>query len=491
MFLAAHDHDSAARAHLLDANGIDTGHLARTLARVMTPRRDFADLYLQSRVGENWVLENGVVQRVSQSFDDGFGLRAVTGERTAFAYSEQIDADALGRAADVVVSMNDEGASACAPKRIGSARGDRDTSVHACYAPVDPTRDISARHKVDLLHRLEHYVRAFDPCIVGVYATLQISFERIAVMNTDERLAFDVRPLTMLYVRVVAARGGRTEAAAGGFGGRYGADRFDDDRLRALAERLGRSAVMKLEAGAAPSGELTVVLASGWPGILLHEAVGHGLEADFIHRRASVFSGRVGEQVTARGITIVDDGSMHEQRGSLNLDDEGTPTRETTLIEDGVLCGAMHDLKSARLMGCAPTGNGRRQSFSSLPMPRMTNTYMKSGQHDPQEIVESVKQGLFVQDLSDGQVDTVSGQFVFNASLAYLIENGRITRPVVGATLIGNGLETLRRVSMIGNDAALDPGVANCGKSGQSVPVCVGQPTLRVDGVTVGGTHAN
>lgn len=492
MSLDTADRFALARTRLVEANGIDLAHLEGALSRAMRPRDEQADVFLQYRSSEGWSLENGVVKRVNMSIDEGFGLRTVCGDSTAFAFSESIDSASLNHAARSVASM-EAGEQAIDAKRATAVERSNAASTTGSfenrYLSDDPIASLGPEHKLALLHRLDRLTRGVDDCVVRVFASLSASHEWMLVMDETLRTSADVRPQSSLHLRVVVERAGRTESASSGIGGRYGVDRFDEAALDALARRVVSTALAKLDAGAAPSGELTVVLAPGWPGILLHEAVGHGLEADFIQRGSSVFSGKFGEQVTAPRITIVDDGTLHEARGSLSLDDEGHPGENTVLIENGVLRGFMQDRKSARLTGARQTGNGRRESFARLPMPRMTNTYMRNGAHEPGEIVESVKNGLYVRDLSDGQVDIVSGNFVFNASLAYLIENGRITRPVSGATLTGNGLQTLRKVSMIGNDLALDPGIAVCGKAGQAVPVCVGQPTLRIDGITVGGTR--
>jgi TldD protein len=362
------------------------------------------------------------------------------------------------------------------------------TVANALYVPHDPIASLPADAKVKLLERLEGFARALDSRVVQVMASLAGEYEVVLVAGSDGRLAADIRPLVRCSVSVIVEENGKREQGGSGGGGRFDFGYFDDEILQRYAKEAVHQAITNLHADPAPAGQMTVVLASGWPGILLHEAVGHGLEGDFNRKGSSAFSGRLGQRVAAKGVTVIDDGTIADRRGSLNIDDEGNPTQRNVLIEDGILKGYMQDSLNARLMGVAPTGNGRRESFAHLPLPRMTNTMMLAGEHDPQEIIKSVKKGIYAANFGGGQVDITSGKFVFSMSEAYLIEDGKVTRPIKGATLIGNGPDALTRVSMIGNDLRLDPGVGTCGKDGQSVPVGVGQPTLRIDGLTVGGT---
>ena len=474
---------ATARSLLLEPWGLDESHLARALSEIHAHKVDYADLYFQYSCSEGWSLEEGIVKTGSFSIDQGVGVRAVSGEKTAFAYSDSLSESALMSSARAVRTIARQGAGR---RRIDGPPDGRRT----LYAPVNPVDSLSAPDKVALLERVERMARAADPEVIQVMAGLAAEYDVILVAGSDGRLVADVRPLVRLSVTVIAERHGRREMGSGGGGGRTGLAYFTDEVLEGYVRRAVHEARVNLEARPAPAGQMTVVLGSGWPGILLHEAVGHGLEGDFNRKGSSVFSGRIGERVASRGVTVVDDGTLANRRGSLNIDDEGNPTQCTTLIEDGVLKGYMQDAMNARLMGVASTGNGRRESYAHLPMPRMTNTYMLAGEHDPQEIIASVGKGLYAVNFGGGQVDITSGKFVFSASEAYLIENGKVTRPVKGATLIGNGPDVLTRVSMVGNDLELDSGVGTCGKEGQSVPVGVGQPTLRIDGLTVGGTSA-
>ena len=409
------------------------------------------------------------------------GVRAVAGEKTAFAYSDDISFDALAAAAQATRAIARQGAS-------GSTRVARRAEARSLYLPNDPLGSLKDPEKVALLERLEKFARALDPRVTQVMASIAGEYEVVLVARSDGLRAADVRPLVRVSLQVITEQDGRREQGSGGGGGRFDYGYFTDDMLRDYAKKAVDQALINLNAQPAPAGTMTVVLGSGWPGILLHEAVGHGLEGDFNRKGTSAFSGRVGERVASPGVTVVDDGTLERRRGSLNIDDEGHPTQYNVLIEDGVLKGYLQDNLNARLMKVKPTGNGRRESFAHIPMPRMTNTYMLNGDKDPQEIIASVKNGLYAANFGGGQVDITSGKFVFSASEAYLIENGKVTAPVKGATLIGNGPDALTRVSLIGNDMALDSGVGTCGKEGQSVPVGVGQPTLRIDGLTVGGT---
>ncbi|HSH50016.1 MAG TPA: metalloprotease TldD [Halomonas sp.] len=473
-----------AAALLLAPGGLDLGSLDTGLGRALGPGIDYADLYFQRSWQEGWMLEDGEVKEASYSIDGGVGVRAMAGEKTGFAYSNQITADALaetGRTASGIVQSG---------RRLGSVPVAM-ASASARYGDEDPLSGLSAEDKVAMLKEADRIARAADPSISQVSASLSGVYEVVLVRSSDGTLAADVRPLVRFNVSVIAVKNGRRERGSAGGGGRYPMARLRDDRVaRRYAEEAVRQALVNLEAVDAPAGQMPVVLSSGWPGILLHEAVGHGLEGDFNRKGSSAFAGRMGERVSAPGVTVVDDATLEDRRGSLSVDDEGTPGQSTTLIEDGILTGYMQDKLNARLMGMAPTGNARRESFAHMPMPRMTNTYMRAGQDDPADIIKSVSRGLYAVSFGGGQVDITSGKFVFSASEAYLIEEGRITTPVKGATLIGNGPEAMSRVSMIGHDLELDTGVGVCGKEGQSVPVGVGQPTIKLDELTVGGTQS-
>ena len=471
-----------AESVLLTPFGLSEGDLARTFGNILSHRVDYADLYFQYARSEAWSLDEGIVKSGSFNIDQGVGVRALSGEKTTFAYSDDISAAALADAAGAVRAIASAGQTARAPLLQAQAQ------QAGLYLPQDPLASLSAEAKVALLERLEGFARAADPRVVQVNAGLAGEYEVILVAGSDGRLAADIRPLVRCSISVIVEEKGAREQGSAGGGGRFDFSYFDDAVLRRYAEEAVHQAVVNLKAEAAPAGQMTVVLGAGWPGILLHEAVGHGLEGDFNRKGSSAFSGRVGERVAAAGVTVVDDGTIAQRRGSLNIDDEGNPSQRTVLIENGILKGYLQDSLNARLMGVGPTGNGRRESFAHLPLPRMTNTMMLAGAHDPQEIIASVDKGIYAANFGGGQVDITSGKFVFSMSEAYLIENGRITRPIKGATLIGNGPDVLTRVSMIGNDLRLDPGVGTCGKEGQSVPVGVGQPTLRIDGLTVGGT---
>jgi len=471
-----------AESLLLTPFSLSETDLTRTFGQIMAHQVDYADLYFQYSRSEAWSLDEGIVKSGSFNIDQGVGVRALSGEKTAFAYSDDISAAALGDAASAVRAIAAAGQSGVLPALRASA------GARALYLPNDPLASLPADAKVKLLERLEGFARALDTRVQQVNASLAGEYEVILVAGSDGRLAADIRPLVRCSISVIVEENGRREQGASGGGGRFDFGYFDDEVLQRYASEAVHQAVTNLRAEAAPAGQMTVVLGSGWPGILLHEAVGHGLEGDFNRKGSSAFSGRIGERVAARGVTVIDDGTIADRRGSLNIDDEGNPTQRNVLIEDGILKGYMQDSLNARLMGVAPTGNGRRESFAHLPLPRMTNTMMLAGSHDPQEIIASVKKGIYAANFGGGQVDITSGKFVFSMSEAYLIEDGKVTRPIKGATLIGNGPDALTRVSMIGNDLKLDPGVGTCGKEGQSVPVGVGQPTLRIDGLTVGGT---
>ncbi len=478
------DNFSLATHSLLEPNGLRVDDLEKLLGELMGPAVDAADLYFQLVRHESWSLEDGIVKDGGHGIDQGVGLRAMSGEKTGFAYSDEILLPALGTASRAARAIARQGQS----RAVQAWRAESPAQL---YAPTDPLATLEDAAKVALLERVDKEARRQDPRVREVVVSLAGVHEVILVAGSDGTLAGDVRPLVRLNVSVIVEQDGRRESGFAGGGGRFGYGWLgEDDRALGFAREAVRQALVNLEAVPAPAGTMTVVLGPGWPGVLLHEAIGHGLEGDFNRRGTSAFSGRVGESVASPLCTVVDDGTLPDRRGSLTIDDEGTPTQCTTLIENGVLKGYMQDKLNARLSGTGSTGNGRRESFAHLPMPRMTNTYMLPGPHDPSEIIASVDNGLYASNFGGGQVDITSGKFVFSASEAYLIENGRITRPVKGATLIGNGPDVLTRVAMVGNDLALDEGVGVCGKDGQSVPVGVGQPTLRIDGLTVGGTSA-
>jgi TldD protein len=444
---------------------------------------DAADIYFQSSHSESWVLEAGIVKEGHHSIEQGAGVRAVSGEKTGFAYSDRLEIPVLFDAINNVKAITRQGQNAQVNLKAV------EQNARLLYPTLNPLKSLKDQQKIDFLKQIDSQTRALDSRIEEVIVSLSGVHEHILVANQDGHLLADVRPLVRLNVTVIVVENGKREQGSMGGGGRcdYGMF-FEQNTAMNYAREAVRQALVNLEAGEAPAGNMTVVLGAGWPGILLHEAIGHGLEGDFNRKGTSAFSGRVGERVASELCTVVDDGTLHGRRGSLSIDDEGTQTENTVLIENGILKGYMQDRLNARLMGVAPTGNGRRESYAHLPMPRMTNTYMLAGQHQPEEIIASVKNGLYAKNFAGGQVDITSGKFVFSASEAYLIENGKITRPVKGATLIGNGPDVLTKVSMVGNDLELDSGVGTCGKDGQSVPVGVGQPTLKIDGLTVGGT---
>jgi len=473
---------NVARDLILAPSGLDDRRLDRVFGEVLTHSVDFADLYFQLAHQESWSLEDGIVKDGSASIEQGVGVRALAGEKTGFAYSDEIVLPALeeaSRAARAIAAHGSE-------RRVAAWRSQ---SGHRLYLPADPAAALATPDKIAWLERVDREARRIDARVVHVSASLVAVHEVILIATSDGELAADVRPLVRFNVSVLVEQGGRREQGYAGAGGRYSlAELTDGERPLVLAREAVRQALVNLEARPAPAGTMTVVLGPGWPGILLHEAIGHGLEGDFNRKGTSAFAGRIGERVAAPECTVVDDGTLSRRRGSLNIDDEGTPTQCTTLIENGVLRGYMQDRLNARLMGAAPTGNGRRESFAHLTLPRMTNTYMRPGPHDPEEILRSVERGIYAVNFGGGQVDITSGKFVFSASEAYAIENGRLGAPLKGATLIGNGPDVLTRVAMVGNDLKLDDGVGTCGKEGQSVPVGVGQPTLKIEGLTVGGT---
>ncbi len=475
---------SLAETRLLLPAGLDASGLDRTFGTLLGPGIDFGDLYFQHIRRESWTVEDGIVKDGAHSIEQGVGVRAISGEKTGFAYSDDINSQALMTAAKSARAIARDGA-AHSPRALMPGGG------RALYAGVDPIDGLGNEAKVEALRRLDKLLRASDPRVQQVMVGLSGGVDTVLVARSDGILAADIRPLVRLNVQVIVEQDGRRESGFAGGGGRYAyAELFDGGKPEAWAREALRQALVNLEAIDAPAGVMPVVLGSGWPGVLLHEAVGHGLEGDFNRKGTSTYAGRMGQRVASPGVTIVDDGTLPGRRGSLNIDDEGMPSQCTTLIEDGVLVGYMQDSLNARLMGMQPTGNGRRESFAHLPMPRMTNTYMRAGTHDPEEMIRSVKRGLYAVNFGGGQVDITSGKYVFSATEAYLIEDGKVTAPVKGATLIGNGPETMQRVSMIGHDLALDQGVGVCGKDGQSVPVGVGQPSLLIDQITVGGTQA-
>jgi TldD protein len=472
-----------ARDVLLTPFGLDESHLLRAMGTMFDHKVDYADLYFQFTKSESWSLEEGIVKTGNFSIDQGVGVRAVVGDKTAFSYSDDISEAALLEAATATRTIARQGAG-----KIKLARQMQTSGGRSLYLPNDPLASLDATAKVAMLERLEKMARAKDPRVVQVMAGLAAEYDVVLVARSDGVMAADIRPLVRISLSVIVEQNGLREMGNSGGGGRLSYAMFDDALLEQYAGEAVHAALINLEARPAPAGLMTIVLGPGWPGVLLHEAIGHGLEGDFNRKGASTFAGRIGQRVAAAGVTVVDDGTLAHRRGSLNIDDEGNPSQCTMLIEDGILRGYLQDTMNARLMKMPVTGNARRESFAHLPMPRMTNTYMLGGDKDPGEILASVKHGIFAANFGGGQVDITNGKFVFSASEAYMIENGKITYPVKGATLIGNGPDVLNRVSMIGNDMRLDAGVGVCGKEGQSVPVGVGQPTLRIEEVTVGGT---
>ena len=471
--------------NLLYANHLSTEMLAQSLSLIGAHHVDYADIYCQRTAFESWHLDEGIVKSGSYQIDQGVGVRAVSGEKTAFAYADSLTEDAIRRAAQAVRVIGEAGNQT--PVRVPNA-------VSGCpsvYGAFDPIATLDSPQKVALLQKVEILARATDPRIVQVMAGLTCEHDMVYIARLDGKHAADIRPLVRLSLTVIAKQGERREQGSAGGGGRFDLAYFDDAKIQEYVNHAVKQALTNLESRPAPAGAMTVVLGSGWPGVLLHEAVGHGLEGDFNRKQTSAFSGLIGQRVAAKGVTVIDQGNIAERRGSLNIDDEGNETRRTVLIEDGILTGYMQDETNARLMGASPTGNGRRESYSAAPMPRMTNTFMENGTHEAEEIIASIDKGIYAVNFGGGQVDITSGKFVFSASEAWWVENGKLQYPVKGATIIGNGPEVLKHVSMIGNDSRLDTGIGVCGKDGQSVPVGVGQPTLRIDaGLTVGGSEA-
>jgi TldD protein len=472
-----------ARSVMLDPAGIGDELLTRALGTIREHRVDDADLFFETTRHEGWSLEEGIVKSGSFSIDQGVGVRAVCGEKSAFAYSDDLSEASLMDAARTVRSI-----AASGQQRKVRVRAARTARSRVLYGALDPIATLDSTQRVALLERVERLARSRDPRVAQVMASLAAEYDVVLVARADGTRAADVRPLVRLSVTVIAEQGGRREVGTGGGGGRFGLAAFTDEVAGRYVDQAVNAALTNLDSRPVPAGEMTVVLGPGWPGVLLHEAVGHGLEGDFNRRGSSTFAGRIGQRVAARGVTVLDDGTIPDRRGSLNVDDEGCASQRNVLIEDGILCAYIQDSLNARLMGCRPTGNGRRESYAHLPMPRMTNTYMLAGSTEPAEILASIRRGLYATNFGGGQVDITSGKFVFSASEAFWVENGKIQYPVKGATIIGNGPDALTRVSLIGNDLQLDAGVGVCGKEGQSVPVGVGQPTLRIDRLTVGGT---
>ncbi|MGE3318074.1 MAG: metalloprotease TldD [Candidatus Berkiella sp.] len=470
-------------AQLLTPSGLSETDLERVLGQLLGHRIDSGDLYFQNVRQESFMLEDGIVKEGNFNLDHGVGVRAISGEKTGFAYSDDIILPALEQAVEAARCI------AATGKTQAIQAWDKRRLITPLYTAQSPLDGMATPDKIALLREIDSYARKCDPRITQVIVSLSGVFETILIVGSDGTLQADARPLVRLNVTVIAQQNGRRETGSSGGGGRTTYDFFmEDERAFKYAREAVRQALINLEAVEAPAGAMTVVLGPGWPGVLLHEAVGHGLEGDFNRKGSSTFSGRIGERVASPLCTVVDDGTIPNRRGSLTVDDEGTPTQRTVLIENGILKGYLQDKMNANLMGVASTGNGRRQSYSHIPMPRMTNTFMLPGPHEPGEIIASVEKGLYAVNFGGGSVDITSGKFVFSANEAYLIENGKVTRPVKGATLIGNGPDVMQKIVMVGNDLALDEGVGVCGKEGQSVPVGVGQPTLRVDDLTVGGT---
>jgi len=478
------DYHAIAQQALFEPTALTDNDLSNVMGKLHSISDcDYADLYFQYQKSESWSLDEGKVKSGNFSIEQGVGLRSVVGDKTAFAYSEDLSSEAIMAATKVAEAIGNRNQNY---QQEFKWHKPKNTPL---YLPTDPLTSMSDENKTRLLGIADKYARAADPRVQEVTANLSGVYEVIMIVNNEGKQVPDVRPLVRMNVSVIVEQNGRRERGSSGGGGRQGYEMFIDDQVKEYAEEAVRQALVNLDAIDSPAGTMTVVLGSGWPGILLHEAVGHGLEGDFNRKGTSVFSGKIGEKVASEHCTIIDDGTIENRRGSLSVDDEGNQTKRNVLIENGILKGYMHDSMNARLMGHELTGNGRRESFAHLPMPRMTNTYMLGGEHAPEEVIESVENGIYAVSFSGGQVDITSGQFVFSSSEAYLIENGKVTAPVKGATLIGNGPEAMKRVSMVGNDMALDSGIGMCGKDGQSVPVGVGQPTMRIDGLTVGGVQ--
>ncbi|AKC32509.1 metalloprotease TldD [Candidatus Pantoea carbekii] len=479
---------SLVHEQLLTVNNINNHNLSCSLEKLAERRIDYGDLYFQSSLHESWVLEDKIIKDGSYHLDQGIGVRAISGEKTGFAYSDQISMHALQESVDAARSIvNEQGDSKICVSLENVLK-------NSLYASINPLDSLQCEDKIALLYRIDKVARSIDPCVKEVYVNLSGVYEQVLIASTDGTLATDVRPLVRLSINVQVEYGNKRESGSSGSGARTGYEFFLNDengdvRADVLAHEAVRIALINLSAISAPAGLFPVVLGAGWPGILLHEAVGHGLEGDFNRRATSVFSGNIGKLVASELCTIVDDGTIKGLCGSVAVDDEGVPGQYNVLIENGILKGYMHDKLNAYLMTMKPTGNGRRESYAHLPMPRMTNTYMLAGKSTPQEIIESVDYGLYATNFAGGQVDITSGKFVFSTSEAYLIEKGKVTKPVKHAMLIGSGIEVMQNISMLGNDLVFDKGIGICGKEGQSVPVSVGQPTLKLDKLTIGGTN--
>jgi len=470
---------------LLDPSDVDALKLEKILSGVMTKSCDFADVYLQDSIQETWFLEDGIVKDADYSADRGFGLRVISGEKVGFAYADNLNASSLEQAVSAVKSVVRVGETKLLPASTAVSQ-----PALSLYLPDSPMLCLTDAEKVHLLQKMDQYARKQDSRIKRVFVRLESSFDSVMVLDSDGELSADLRPLVHMSIQVLAEQNGKTEQGRAGGGARADLNFFlTQDRAMCYVDKAVRQALLNLDAQAVPAGVMPVVLGPGWPAVLLHEAVGHGLEADFNRKGSSVFSGRVGEKVASSLCTIVDDATAHQARGSLNIDDEGTAGQSTMLIENGVLKGYMTDKHNAKLMQLPLTGNGRRESYACPPLPRMTSTYMMPGEADPGDIIASVDRGLYAVDFAGGQVDISSGKFVFTMSEAYLIEKGKVSHPIKGATLIGNGTEVLAKVSMVGNDLEFDPGIGHCGKDGQTIAVGVGQPTLKLDAITVGGTR--
>ena len=466
---------------ILDPAEINHDDLSEIMNKIHTKNIDYADIYLQYSKNEFWSLEDGQVKNGSYSIDQGVGVRSVSDEKTAFTYSDDISLDVLKESLKVINSIEKQGQSAATPNL-------KKLLNKPIYTYDDPIASLDSKRKIDLLQKIESIAKSIDKRVVKVSASLAAQYEVILIKNYHGQLIEDIRPLIRLSISVISELNGKREQGSSGGGGRYLLEYFTDQMLEEYAKKAVSQSLINLDAQPAPAGSMTVVLGSGWPGILLHEAIGHGLEGDFNRKGTSAFSNMMGKQVAKKGITVIDDGTIKNRRGSLNVDDEGNPTQKTVLIEDGILVGYLQDTLNARLMNMSVTGNGRRESYAHAPMPRMTNTYMPNGKYDPKEIINSVGNGLYAENFGGGQVDITSGKFVFSASEAWMIKDGKLDYPVKGATIIGNGPDILKEVSMVGNDMSLDSGVGTCGKDGQSVPVGVGQPTLKIDNIIVGGT---
>ena len=478
------DYGQQAKEVLLSQNQLEERYLTSVLEEIAHHQIDYADLYFQKSMYESWYLEEGIVKSGSFHISQGVGVRAVSGDKTALAYCDEIDEQKLKQAAHHVRAIAHTGTPFCA------AVGTLPQASKTIYSIENPIGSENATEKVALLQKIEQLAKQMDPRVMQVMAGLSCEYDTVYIARLDGKRAADIRPLIHLSISIIVSENGRTEQASAGLGGRYMLDYFTVELLQVHVKKAVEQALTNLHAKPAPAGQMTVVLGPGWPGVLLHEAIGHGLEGDFNRKGTSAFSNKIGQQVAAKSVTVVDEGCIPNRRGSLNCDDEGNSTQANVLIEEGILVGYLQDELNARLMGTVSTGNGRRESYACAPLPRMTNTYMRNGSYSHEEIISSVKNGIYASNFGGGQVDITSGKFVFSASEAWKIENGRLIYPIKGATLIGNGPDVLNHVVMVGNDLAMDPGIGVCGKEGQSVPVGVGQPTLKIEGgLTVGGSQ--